>query len=366
MQRIAFFLPNLAGGGAERVLVTLGLEMLDRGYAVDLVLVEASGHLLAEAGRLNVIDLSAQRASRALPKLAAYLRRQSPALLLSSLRHTNIVAVAAKLLSRSRTKVLVREANTASIAARHATGSRVVLSLLRPAYRLADGVIAVSEGVAADLRDNLGVPGSKITVIPNPTVTQELFDGMSESVPLLEQARADGDLIVLGAGRLVEAKDFPTLLLAFQMVCRQRAATLIILGEGPERPKLEALAAQLGIAERVTFPGFDPNPFKYMARAHVFALSSRFEGLPNVLIQAMACGCQVVSTDCPSGPREILLDGELGQLVPVGSAAELADAILLTAAQPTDRAKLSDRAADFLASTIVPKYAEYFQSRLGS
>ncbi len=364
-KRIALFLPNLAGGGAERILVTLGRELGSRGYAVDLVLVEASGPLMAEATDLNIVDLSANRASRALPKLARYLRALSPALLLSSLRHTNIIAVGARLLARTPTRIVVREANTASIAARHATRSRLILSLLRPAYRIADGVIAVSDGVAADLQQNLGVPARKITVIPNPTITQAVFDGMAEAVPSLDRARAQGALVVLAVGRLVPAKDFATLLRAFAILIRQQCnARLVILGEGPERQSLEALAAELAIDHSVAFPGFVSNPFKYMARADVFVLSSRYEGLPNVMIQAMACGCQIVSTDCPHGPREILLDGELGRLVPVGSVTELADAILSMRTRPVDTDRITERAADFLATTIVPQYVAYFESLL--
>lgn len=196
-------------------------------------------------------------------------------------------------------------------------------------YPWADGFVAVSQGVADDLRRFAQLPEVKVHTIYNPVVTDELLASAARTPehPWLAPGEPP---VILGVGRLVGQKDFATLVRAFALVRRTRSAKLIILGEGDKRPELEALVTELGLSDEVSLPGFVDNPFAYMARADTFVLSSRHEGLPGVLIQAMACGCKVVSTDCPSGPREILNNGSLGALVPVGDAGALAEAIVAT------------------------------------
>jgi glycosyltransferase involved in cell wall biosynthesis len=171
-------------------------------------------------------------------------------------------------------------------------------------------------------------------VLPNPVVTPELVECAAQPLddPWFTAGAAP---VVLGAGRLDQQKDFPTLIRAFAAVRSKRAARLVILGEGPERARLESLVEELGIGEHVRLPGFVSNPFSYMARAAVFVLSSAWEGMPGVLIQAMACGAPVVATDCESGPREVLASGKYGRLVPVGDHAALAEAIAATLDAPT-------------------------------
>jgi glycosyltransferase involved in cell wall biosynthesis len=206
--------------------------------------------------------------------------------------------------------------------------------LVRRYYPWADGIVAVSQGVAADLLELTDLPPSKVRVLPNPVVTPELVECAAQPLddPWFTAGAAP---VVLGAGRLDQQKDFPTLIRAFAAVRSKRAARLVILGEGPERARLESLVEELGIGEHVRLPGFVSNPFSYMARAAVFVLSSAWEGMPGVLIQAMACGAPVVATDCESGPREVLASGKYGRLVPVGDHAALAEAIAATLDAPT-------------------------------
>lgn len=203
-------------------------------------------------------------------------------------------------------------------------------ALMRACYRRADAVVAVSRSVEHDLAAGLGLPRGRLSTIYNPIVTAELAE--KAAAPLDHPWFSPGaPPVVLGVGRLAPQKDFPTLLRAFARARAARPARLVILGEGEDRGALEALARDLGIAADVELPGFDPNPLRYMQHAAVFALSSIFEGLPGALIQAMACGCRVISTDCPGGSREILEGGSprpAGALVPMRDPAGLGGAIL--------------------------------------
>jgi glycosyltransferase involved in cell wall biosynthesis len=236
--------------------------------------------------------------------------------------------------------------------------------LARRSYLTADAIVTVSHGVADDLALHAGIPRERITTIYNPVVTPDLLD--KAQAPLDHPWFTPGaPPVVLGVGRLHAQKDFPTLLKAFARVRAKQEARLMILGEGKnarkntvQRTALTALAAQLGVAADVALPGFVDNPFAYMARAAVFALSSAWEGLPGVLIQAMACGCPVVSTDCPSGPAEILENGEYGSLVPVGDDLSLANAILSTLNAPPARDRLQARAAMFSVDRTADRYLE--------
>jgi glycosyltransferase involved in cell wall biosynthesis len=226
--------------------------------------------------------------------------------------------------------------------------------LVRWSYPRADAVVAVSDGVADDLARRLRVPRSRIHVVPNPIVTPDLADLARRRVDPTSFA-AGAVPVILGVGRLTMQKRFDLLIEAFARVRRRHDARLMILGEGEDRPQLEALIRQLGLEQQVALPGFVANPFAYMARARVFVLSSAWEGLPGVLIQALACGTAVVATDCDSGPREILQGGRLGRLVPVGDVAALADAISSTLDEPPVRST-ADRCLRYSESTALDAY----------
>ena len=326
---LAIFLPSLHDGGAEKMMLNLLLGIADRGYPIDLVLAMADGpHLVDVPKSIRLIDLKAARVVTSLPRLIRYLREVRPHAILSIMNHANIVALLAQRLSGIPTRVLVSERNTLSMAAQHARTLRAQLMpwLVRIFYPLANEIVTVSIGVADDLARIMGIPRQTIKVIYNPVITPELQQKVIASLehPWFEPGQPP---VILGVGRLTKQKDFTTLIQAFARVFRNHRARLLILGEGPERSALEALVKRLGLEQVVNLPGFVANPYMYMSRASLFVLSSRWEGLPGVLIEALYCGALVVSTDCPSGAREILADGRYGQLVPVGGEAEMARAI---------------------------------------
>ncbi len=331
---VALFLPTLDGGGAERVMLDLASAFVDDGRVVDLVLASRRGAYLGEVPEgVRVVDLRRSRVATSLLPLAAYLRRVRPRSLLSTLEHANVLALVVRRLAPG-VRVVVREANTASRELRGGSAAdRILFRAMRWAYPGADALVAVSTGVSRDLTGALGVPPERVHVIHNPVLTARVRRGAEE--PLDHPWFAAGQPpVVVGTGRLAPQKRFDTLLRAFARARRRTDCRLVILGEGDERGRLEALARELGVSEEAQLPGFVTNPFPYMARAGAFVLSSAFEGLPNVLIQALSLGTPVVATDCPSGPDEILDGGRLGALVAVGDDAAMADAIVAALAAP--------------------------------
>jgi glycosyltransferase involved in cell wall biosynthesis len=328
-ERLAIFLPSLECGGAERSMLKLGDGLAKRGYSVDIVLARAKGPHLAEvAPGVRVIDLKASRVLLSVLPLMNYLWREKPDALLSVLDYANIVALWARWLARSSTRVVVNDQNTVSVVSRQSAQARqrLIPQLVKHFYPWADQIIGNSKGVAEDLSEITGLPRSQIRVVYNPVLTPALH----------EAAKAEADHpwfkanqlpVLLAVGRMTAQKDFPTLIRAFAEIHQARPCRLMILGEGPDRAKLEALIAELGLQSCVSLPGFVQNPYAYMARASLFILSSRWEGLPTVLIEALACGTPVISTDCPSGPHEILAGGKYGELVPVQDVAAMAAAI---------------------------------------
>ena len=334
--RIAVFVPSLRGGGAERVMLDLAHGFAERGIATDLVLPQVEGPYLSEVrSDVRIVNLKARRVLASLPALVRYLRRERPDALLATLTHANLVALWARRLSGVPTRVVVREANTLTQVTRGAGTDRRRLFpfLVRRFYPWADGIVAVSSGVALDLEASSGTSARRIHILPNPVLTPDLASKAREALdhPWFGVGQPP---VVLGVGRLSKQKDYATLIRAFDRVRRQRVARLVILGDGPERASLEALIAELGLADQASLPGFASNPFAYMARAGVFVLSSAWEGMPGALIQAVACGAPVVATDCESGPREILQGGRYGRLVPVGDPSAMAEAILAALEQP--------------------------------
>ena len=361
--RVALFLPSLRGGGAERAMLNLARGLADRGLAVDMVLARAEGAYLSTVpAPVSVVDLGASRVLASLPALVRYLRRERPQALLAALDHANVVALWARALAGVHTRIVVSVQNNISWSTRYAPTLRARLAplWLRPFYPWADVVVAVSQGAAEDLVRVAGLSRQQVCVICNPVVTPEIFSKAQEPVdhPWFAPGQPP---VVLGAGRLTIQKDFPTLIRAFALVRAQRRARLMILGEGEERPKLEALVRELGLEEDMALPGFAGNLYAYMARAAVFVLSSRWEGFGNVLVEAMALGTPVVSTDCPSGPAEILERGKWGKLVPVGDIVALSAGVVAELDNPS----LSDvarRAQDFSLDRIVGQYLELLLS----
>ena len=327
-KRVAVFLPGLYGGGAERVMLNLAEGIAARGHDVDLVLARAEGSYLTQvSGSVRVVDLNAPRVLKSLPALVRYLHRERPTALLSSL-FANIVAVWARRLDGGPQRVVLSEHNTLSSVIRNQSDIRWQMypRLAGWFYPWADGIVAVSRSVAEDLAMSARIPRSRIQVIYNAIVTPDLRE---KSAAVLEHPwfKACEPPVMVAVGRLTRQKGFDTLIRAFSLVRRTRAVRLMILGEGEERPVLEDLVRQLSLEQDVSLPGFVQNPYPYMARASHFVLSSRWEGLPTVLVEALYLGTPIIASDCPGGSREILRDGQYGQLVPIDDPYVLADAM---------------------------------------
>jgi glycosyltransferase involved in cell wall biosynthesis len=391
---VALFARSLGGGGgAERVVLQLAAALAARGHRVDLVLGRAQGRFMSEVpATVRLINLQYPPALRAfptllrtprllrtlmpglvlpgvaqvlgaIPGLAAYLRRERPAALISALDFANFTALAAIEVAQVPVLSLVTVHNHLSTAIAHAERAhlRQIPRIARQLYPRADAIVAVSQGVAADVCKLLDLPAERVTTIYNPVVTASM--AVQAAAPPLHPWLAAGAVVpvILGVGKLKPQKDFATLLRAFAQARATRDLRLIILGDGPQRAALIALAEQLGVSASVELVGFRPNPYAYMSRAALFVLSSAWEGFGNVLVEAMACGCPVVSTACPSGPDEILDAGRYGRLVPVGAVTALADAMLTTLAAPLPSATLRQRAADFTAARCAEHYERLVQ-----
>jgi glycosyltransferase involved in cell wall biosynthesis len=370
--RLALFIYDFSGGGAQRCTLTLANAFAARGYEVDMVVVRARGPLLPELSpRVRLVAFDRQWRSlpwpalEKMPKamslvaLATYLRTERPEIVLSAASHVNRAALWARLLTRVRTRLVIRISNHPTRSAVDTRGRRQRLRLwqARYLYPKADAIVANSDGVADDVARITGLPRTRIETIYNPVGTPELREKLG--APLNHPWFApNAPPVVLGVGKFKSQKDFPTLLKAFARVRAARPARLVILGEGRQRTGLEALARSLDVSADVALPGFVSNPYPYMKRAALFVLSSAWEGLPGVLVEALTCGCPVVSTDCPSGPAEVLDGGTYGALVPVGDDRALADAILAGLQAPPDRERLRARAALFDSEHAVDRYLE--------
>jgi glycosyltransferase involved in cell wall biosynthesis len=293
------------------------------------------------------------------PPLAAirgFVERERPDAFVAQLNYPNLVALLAKPYCRVPTRFVVTVQNHLSTAAANTKSRwvRAVPLLVKRFFGEADAIVAASRGVAEDIASLAGAR-APISVIHNPGFRPEIeaLAAPPAGDPWLD---APGPPVVLAVGKLKPQKDFPTLLRAFRALREKRPARLVILGEGDGLESLEALARELGVAEDVRFAGFVRNPYPHYARASVFALSSIFEGFANVVSEALACGCPVVATDCPSGPAEILDGGRFGRLVPVRDADALATALAETLDAPPPRERLRERARAFSLDAVLDQW----------
>jgi glycosyltransferase involved in cell wall biosynthesis len=358
------YLPAMDPGGVELVFAMLSGSFARRGHRVSLVLDNARGPNLAHVSpAVRVIDLKASRIRYALFRLVRFLRRERPDALLSAMDMTNAVAVLAARLAGRPKRVVVSIRDLWSIRlAKAPTWQERSLKLIGPwAYRRAAAVIAVSEYVADDLAASVGMPRGRIVRIYNP-VLPDILQRAAE--PLNDPLFLPGaPPVILGIGRLEEQKDFASLIRTFAILRRSIDARLVILGDGSLRGELAGLAAKLGVGDSVSLPGFAKNPYPYLRKAAVFVLSSAWEAFGVVVIEALALGTPVVSTDCPGGPAEILAHGRHGRLVPVGQPESMAAAIRRTLSDPPDRTALQARAAAFDLELTAAAYLDVLLGR---
>lgn len=376
--RVGFFLlhPNTWFGGGQMALMRVAQWLADKkGLPVEVIVSRVEGQLPFQLPtkvmltNLNVLTLKwkgrplgAVLTLSTVNGLVKYLRGDSPSVIIAPGWADGSITLLARRFSKTSAKIAIWEQTHVSTMQRYGGNLYRLLApqFIRRLYSSADLLVGCSRSVANNIADLANLPRERVHTIYNP-IPLDLFQKAEE--PVEHPWFIDGQLpVILAVGRLAPEKDFETLIKAFTLVRQNLPARLVILGEGKERPKLEALIKELRLGNDISLPGFEPNPFKFMKKAAVFVLSSRYEGAPLVLAEALACGCPIVSTDCLNGPAEILENGKWGKLVPVGDVEALAKAILETINNPPDREALKKRGMDFHVDKIGQQWLELINS----
>jgi glycosyltransferase involved in cell wall biosynthesis len=363
-KKIAFILASLVGGGVERMTLNLAEEFARRGYEVDLLVADARGEYAEFVpASVNLIDLKKPRLLSCIPEIRTYLVKKKPDVFISAKDYINLVVIMAKLLARSKTNLIVTTHTNISrqLEVLNSRSFKVIAKLVQHFYRFADHVVGVSKGVAEDLQKITGLDKKKVHVVYNPVVTDELLAKAKEDV---EHPWFHEDVpVAVTVGRFDKAKDYPTLLNAMRVLQGSKHVRLIFVGDGAEKEHLLSLADQYKLNDVVDFVGFQSNPYPFMRKADIFVLSSAYEGFGVVIAEALAVGTPVVSTDCPSGPFEILDGGKYGPLVKVGDYIGLSKAIEATIDNSTPREELIERSLLFTIENSADSYEKLFQGR---
>lgn len=361
---IVVFLPNLAGGGAEHVAVRIANELTVQGNKVDFVLAQVKGTYVNEiSDKVNIVDLKcSDRFStlKSLPKLIKYLKKHKPEVLFSTLFRANTISALAIKIACVDTRLILRHPNML-----YPEGSKDLsfyskISKITAVWaaKQADVLVLTSKAMKGELLKYSSFNNDKIKIIPNPLPIDEIQNKAKElsGHEWLDNKEAP---VVLAVGRLNYQKNFESLIKAFAELRKQKESRLVILGEGEERANLEALIKELNVQDFISMPGFSSNPYSFMSRCDVFVLPSRWEGFPNVLVEAMVCGTQVVATDCPGGSAEILENGKYGQLVEVGDVFGLIVAIECVLNKGFDTSP-SVKCNEFHISKVISSYLQHF------
>jgi glycosyltransferase involved in cell wall biosynthesis len=371
---VVFIINDLSGGGAEKILQLLSEFLAGRSHTVKVITLQAGNDAYALDRRIEKVTLKASRARgkfgrlAVLPvqacELAALFRKWRPDICVANLPRSNVALLMTRWFGNRGPAIITEHAYTRDTYPSSRAGDRVMRLLIRWLYPKADGVLTVSKGVGDGLGE-FGIVQERMQVAYNAIELEAIRARAGQAPAALTVCDAP---TVITVGRHAEQKDHRTLLRAFALARRRVNARLVLVGQGPLRGELESLARELEISDSVVFAGWQQNPFPLLARSDLFVLSSRFEGFGIVLVEAMACGLPVISTDCRSGPREILRDGEDGVLVPVGDVEALAEAMtrVLSDTELRDRLarKATQRAKDFDISVIGPKYEALLRSHV--
>ena len=389
-QHIALFLGTLAGGGAERVTINLAKEFVKKKIKVDLVVTGFKGPLTSMVpDGVNIVELRKRswmsvlfymlklpirdwpdciriisngrpKTFKRFPSFVCYLNKARPGVVMSTLDSINIISLWAKYIVGDEIRFVIRQAIFQSKEIQNSDKffeSRVLPKLVKRWYSTADQIISVSKHMSDDLIAFCNLKSGQVSVIYNPIDLEIVRERSNELVTDLEFSKENCQ-VILAVGRLDAQKDYELMIRAVKLVANERKIQLVILGDGPERKSLNNLVEQIQASAYVAFFGHVSNPYKYMSKCDVFALSSRWEGLPNVLIEALACGCKIVSTNCPSGPYEILSAGRYGLLVEVGDEKQFAKKIIQALDTRADGQALQARANEYELSKISDQYQE--------
>ncbi|MED4127774.1 glycosyltransferase [Shouchella miscanthi] len=355
MKTIAFILYSFDAGGVERMTLHLAENYIKRGYKVDLVVMHPTGEYTDSVpSGVCIVPLSKVKARAALPGLISYFRKKKPDIICSAKDYLNVLVILAKKISQLKATLIVSSRVHLSEQAKQDPSANRTKKWVLRTYRYADHVVGVSRGVSSDIQAIARLP--VVHTIYNPVITKSLSEKMNQ--PIHHPFLSDSSLhVFVTVGRLHKQKDYVTLLRAFALVHKRNPHTaLILVGDGEEREDLETFVVTAKLQNAVSFVGYQHNPYPYMKQADVFVLSSLYEGFGNVLVEAMAAGTQIVSTDCPSGPKEILKDGMYGHLIPVGNYEALAMAMESALLNPVPAEALIQRAHDFTVDTCANHY----------
>ncbi|MDO6390987.1 glycosyltransferase [Pontibacter sp. BT731] len=368
MKRICFFPGTLSLGGIGKLYINLIEDYSSKGIPVDLFLTKREGVFLDQIPNSVRVFEGKGRASNSILEFIKYLRNEKPCAVISAREYLNIINILCCLTTLNRTKAVVSLHTNQSTEDKYnkdinESGYKNIyfMTLARILYKIPSKIIAVSEGVADDFSYRMGVNRNKIEVIYNP-VYKALCPELEVNDSVYEKFIGESNRYIIGVGRLTHQKDFFTLIKSFSLVKKKLNVSLLILGEGPLRDELQDLINQLGLSQSVLLLGYVSNPLYYIKRASLLVVSSKYEGFGNVLVEALGVGTPVVSTDCPSGPSEILERGRYGKLVPVEDAVAMSNAILETLGNKHDSSLLIKRAKDFEVSTIGNQYWSYITS----
>lgn len=362
---VVLFLPSLGGGGAEHFMVRLANGLAERGVKVNLLVANAVGpNLTRVSSAVNIVDFKCQRIYKVLPKLINFLRKNEYKVFLSTLDHANIIAIIAHIFLNKKIKLFIRQATVLKLGKQHRNSfkSRIVIWLLTRLSRRTNSVIVTSKVMKIEFLHESKISHDKVIIIPNPVELKEVK--LLSKEPIIHPWFLKNQLpIVIAVGRLESVKGFDKLILAFSKLLKKTPARLVILGEGSLREQLEKKISDLGIDDHVWMPGFVDNIYPYLSSSKIFALTSQYEGFPNGMLEAMACGANIVAFNCPGGVSEILENGRWGCLVPQGDVIGLSQFMFSTLRDLSENKELPDvilRAHDFSIDIIIDKYMKIF------
>ena len=347
---------SLRIGGAERMMINTANET-SRQARVSFLSLTGGTALVSELNdNVKLYSFEKKNSLSAIPAIIDFIRKEKPAVLISTQIHVNLIAIMLKLFFRIKTKIILREATSpgSHFLVHKSLRWKLVNAAVKWMYPKADAIVAICEAVKINLVESGYAPPSKISVIYNPVINERFEKAVTEEVE--HPFFTDGVPVYLSVGRLAPAKNFTLLINAFSLVLKSKDARLLIIGEGGERESLERLIDKHKLKEKISLPGEKVNPYPWMRKADAYVLSSLYEGLPNALIEAMGCGLQLVSVDCPGGSREILMDGKCGQLVKMDDAQALAAAMLYCIEHPVERRFMEESVKRFESEIIGAQY----------